>query len=140
MAENKKLRLVIHHCPLMSFLLNPRLSTKIFVPCPKLLRRIIVFFSWNLKSSYHHVDIYPDHQKYLGFSWLFKGTPRYCTFSVLQFGLSTACFCFTNLMRPLVKRWRSVGHVIFVYLDDGFASQPDRLSALAASSIPQKGL
>lgn len=43
-------------------------------------------------------------------------------------------------MRPLVKRWRSMGHVTFVYLDDGFTSQPDRLSALAASTIQNKDL
>jgi ribonuclease HI len=33
-----------------------------------------------------------------------------------------------------------MGHVSFVYLDDGFTSQPDRISALAASSIQQQDL
>ena len=110
----------------MSFLLNPSLSRKFFVPCPKLLWRIIGF-SWDLKSGYHHVGIYPDHQKHVSFSWLFNGTPRHFTFSVLPFGLSTAGFCFAKLMRPLVKQWMSMGQVSFVYLDDGFASQPGRL-------------
>ena len=87
----------------MGFLLNPSLNKKIFVPCSKLLRRIIVFFPWDLKSGYRHVDTYPDHQKYLDFSWLSNGTPRYFTFSVLPFGLSTACFGFNKLMCPLVK-------------------------------------
>ena len=43
-------------------------------------------------------------------------------------------------MRPLVKLWRSLGQVRFVYLDDGFTSQPDRLSALVASSMQQQDL
>ena len=40
------------------------------------------------------------------------------------------------VMRPLVKPWRSMEQVSFVYLDDGFARQPERLSELAASSMP----
>ncbi|KXJ10028.1 Integrase/recombinase xerD-like [Exaiptasia diaphana] len=43
-------------------------------------------------------------------------------------------------MRPLVKRWRSMGHVTFIYLDDGFGSQPDKTSACAASLIQRKEL
>ena len=26
-------------------------------------------FSFDLKSGYHHVDIFPEHWQYLGFSW-----------------------------------------------------------------------
>ena len=98
------------------------------------------FFTWDLKSGYHHVDICYEHQKYLGFAWRSNGVYRYFTFTVLPFGLSTACFCFTKLMRPLVKRWRSMGHNSFIYLDDGFASQPDKCSAAAASVIQRKEL
>ena len=28
-------------------------------------------FSFDLKSGYHHVDIFPEHQKFLAFSWDF---------------------------------------------------------------------
>ena len=60
------------------------------------------------------MDICVGHQTYLGFSWRFNGVPRYFTFAVLPFGLSSACFCFTKLLRPLVKRWRSMSHGSFV--------------------------
>ena len=93
-----------------------------------------------LKSGYHHVDICLDHQKYLGFAWPFSGVVRYFSFTVLPFGLSSACFCFTKLMRPLVRRWRSMGHNSFIYLDDGFGSRPDKCSAVAASLIQRKEL
>ena len=71
----------------------------------------------------------------LGFSWRFNGVLRYFTFAVLPFDLSGARFCFTKFLRPLVKRWRSMGHTSFVYLDDGFGSQLDKCSAAAAAVI-----
>ena len=30
-------------------------------------------FSFDLKSVYHHFDIFPDHQTLLGFSWVLAG-------------------------------------------------------------------
>ena len=44
------------------------------------------------------------------------------------------------VMRPLVKPWRSMEQVSFVYLDDGFARQPEWLSELAASSTQKQDL
>ena len=38
--------------------------------------------------------------------------------SVLPFGLSTACYAFTNLLRPLIKYWRSQGLRALLHLDD----------------------
>ena len=86
------------------------------------------------------MDICVEHQTYLGFSWRFNDVPRYFTFAVLPFGLSSACFYFTKLLRHLVKRWRSMSHSSFVYLDDGFGSQPDQCSAAAAAIIQKRQL
>ena len=47
------------------------------------------------------MDICVEHQTYLGFSWRFYGGPRYFTFAVLPFGLSSACFCFTKFVATL---------------------------------------
>ena len=85
------------------------------------------------------MDICVEHQTF-GFSLFFNGVPRYFTFAVLPYGLSSACFCFTKLLRPLVKRWRSMSHGSFVYLDDGFGSQPDQCSAAAAAFIQEREL
>ena len=30
-------------------------------------------FSFDIKSGYHHVEIFPPHQCFLGFSWYYKG-------------------------------------------------------------------
>jgi len=59
------------------------------------------FFTWYLKSGYHHVDISPDHQKYLGFAWLFNGVLSYFTFVVLpRFSISSA-FLFYHINAPI---------------------------------------
>ena len=48
--------------------------------------------TFDLKSGYHHIEIHPDHLRFLGFAWKFPGeTPvRYFVFTVLPFGLSSA--------------------------------------------------
>ena len=40
-------------------------------------------------------------------------------FSVLPFGLSTACYVFTKVLRPLVKHWRPQGIKTIIHIDDG---------------------
>lgn len=81
-------------------------------------------FSFDIKSGYHHVDIFPDDWQFLGFSWVFNGALKYFLFSVLPFGLSTGPYIFTKIMRPLVKHWRSKAYKIVVYLDDGLSVCP----------------
>ena len=71
-------------------------------------------FSFDLKYGYHHFDIFPDHQIFLGFSWVFSGTVKYFCFTVLPFGLSSAPYIFTKCLRPLVKFWRFNGIKIVV--------------------------
>ena len=45
-------------------------------------------FNFDLKSGYHHVDIYPQRQTFLGFSWFVDGVRKYFVFTVLPFGLA----------------------------------------------------
>ena len=96
------------------------------------------FFAWGLKSGYHHIDICSEHQAFLGFPWSIDGVLKYFTFTVLPFGLSRSCYSLTKLLRLLLKHWCYVGHTSLVYLDDGFGSQPDMRSAVAAAIIQQK--
>eukprot|EP00111_Clytia_hemisphaerica_P006267 TCONS_00018130-protein len=80
-----------------------------------------LMFTFDLKSGYHHVPINEDFHRYLGFSWEFKGITKYFVFVVLPFGLCSACWVFTKLMRQLVKKWRGQGMKSVMYLDDGVA-------------------
>ena len=74
---------------------------------------------FDMKSGYHHLDIFGQHQQYLGFSWKINATTRYFKFTVLPFGLSTACSIFTKFLKPLLRHWRSKGYLAILYLDDG---------------------
>ena len=36
-------------------------------------------FTFDLKSDYHHMEIFPEHRKYLSFVWTFSsGHTRFC--------------------------------------------------------------
>ena len=50
--------------------------------------------SFDLQSGYHHIDIWPEHQTFLGFAWKFSGDTkfRYFVFTVSPFGLASAPF------------------------------------------------
>ena len=76
-------------------------------------------FNFDLKSGYHHLDLFQSHQPYTGFSFLVEGRVRFFFFTVLCFGLTTGPYIFTKLLRPLVRHWRIQGIQIAVFLDDG---------------------
>lgn len=76
-------------------------------------------FKFDIHSAYHHVDIFPEHTQFLGFSWEIGGKRIFYKFLVLPFGIRSAPFLFTKLTRPLIGKWRSEGLHILMYLDDG---------------------
>ena len=86
-------------------------------------------FAFDLKSGYHHIDVAPHHRKYLGFEW----DGKFYTFVALPFGLSSAPYVFTKLMRVLVRLWRSKGLKSVVYLDDGICASQNEVEALSCS-------
>ena len=76
-------------------------------------------FKFDLKNSYHHINIFEPHQTYLGFSCVFNSTTKYFIFTVLPFDLSTTPFVFTKVLRPLVKFWRFDSIKIACFVDGG---------------------
>ena len=52
-----------------------------------------------------------------------NGITKNFVFTVLPFGLSTACSIFTKLLRPLLAKWRGMGIKAILYLDDGIVSE-----------------
>lgn len=93
-------------------------------------------FSFDLKSGYHHFDIFKEHCKYLSFSWEIRKVVKYFSFQVLPFGLSTAPYIFTKCIRPLVRHWRKKGYFIIVFLDDGWCRCDSlRSCKLVSSSV-----
>lgn len=91
-------------------------------------------FKFDITQGYHHIDIHPDFQKYLGFSWFYEGKLHHFVFLVLPFGLTSAPFIFTKVMRCLVKFWRFNSIQIAVYLDDGLGVSDSLLNATRHST------
>ena len=71
-------------------------------------------FTLDLKSGYHHLDIRETDWKYLGFEW--QGL--FYVFTQLPFGLASACWAFTKLMREVMRTWRTKGWRCSGYIDD----------------------
>ena len=128
-SSSGKKRLVVNLRHLNKFLLKQKFKYEDIRIAMLLFEKGDFLFSFDLKSGYHHVDIAPVHQKYLGFSW----AGSHYLFTVLPFGLSTACYIFTKLLRPLVKYWRGQGIRIVVYLDDGIGAVSGESNAIKTS-------
>lgn len=70
----------------------------------------------DLKDAYFLVSIHKDFKKYLRFQ--FGDNNEIYEFNVLPFGLNTAPFVFTKIMKPVVGLLRSCGYISTIYLDD----------------------
>ena len=136
--SSNKLRLVLNLRYLNQFLYMQHFKYEDLRIAALLFEKDEYLFKFDLKSGYHHVDIYPEHQKYLGFQWNKEGGEGgFYMFAVLPFGLSTACYIFTKLMRPLVRFWRGRGLKAIVYLDDGIIAVKGKSRALSKSTQVQ---
>ncbi len=133
-AEGKKKRLVLDLRHVNKFLYQPKFRYEDLNSLAHVFEQDYWFFNWDLKSRYHHVNIYKLFHNFFGFSWAINGRPRYFVFRVLPFGLSSACFCFTKLLRPFSTRWGSLGDRCFIFIDDGISGHQTRQLADFASA------
>jgi len=58
----------------------------------------------------------------------------------LPFGLSSACYLFTKLLRPLIRLWRGRGLKAIVYLDDSAVAVKGKDKAAHESAIVREDL
>lgn len=93
-------------------------------------------FKFDLSKGYYHLDIFPEHQTFLGFS--FNG--KYYCYTVVPFGLCSAPFIFTKVLREMVKYWRSYGIKIVMFLDDGWGTNDNLRSTLEDSEFVKSSL
>ena len=57
---------------------------------------------------------------------------------MLPFGLSSACYTFTKLLRPLIRYWRAQGLRAVLYLDDGIvAAKGEEAARIASNQVRQ---
>ena len=81
-----------------------------------------------------------SNQKFIGFSWVFKGNIKFFVFTVLPFGLTSTPFIFTKVVRPLVKYWRFSSVKITCFLDGGIGIEYNYEEAKRKSEFVQETL
>ena len=128
-----KLRLILDLSHLNKFVVKKSVKYEDLRTVRQLFSPGMFVFSFDLKSAYHHIDICEEHMKFLSFKWpSVDGVMKFYEFKVLPFGLTSAPYVFTKVMRQLVKFWRGRGHLTLMYLDDGIGGN---LSCESAKNI-----
>ena len=89
-SQGKK-RLVLNLCYINQFLLKEIFKYEDLRAAMLMFKKVDYMFTFNLKSGYHHIDIYERHQQYLGFKRRMGTRVQYYVFAILPFGLATAC-------------------------------------------------
>ena len=110
-AGGKKLRLVLDLPHVNKHIKHNKFRYEKLTKLSEILNKGDYFTTFDLTSGYHHIEIHPEQSKLLGFKWTFEdGSTRYFQFCVLPFGLVSACYVFTNVLRLFTKRWRGRGY------------------------------
>ena len=106
-TESKKLRLVLDLRHVNKHIKHKKFCYEYLSTLFKMLNKGDYFTTFVLTSGYHHIEIHPEHCKFLPFEWTFEdGFTRYFQFCVLPFGLASTCYVLTEVLRLFSKRWR----------------------------------
>ena len=125
-AKGKKLRLVLDLRHVNAFLRKFKFRYENLKTLENIFEKGFFFATFDLKRGYHHIKIHENDVGYLGFAWDFEGHTKYFVFLVMPFGLSSASYVFTKMLRPLVKKWRGQGIRCVIYVDDGIHGAPGK--------------
>jgi len=74
--------------------------------------------SLDIKDMFPHVPLHPHTSNDFGIGPLPPPLPHYVVYRGMPFGLAHAPFWATQMLRPLVRRWRAAGIHLVVYMDD----------------------
>ena len=101
MHEGKKGLLDLHY--VNQFILMTKFKYEGINVVPQLFAKGDYFFTFDLKSGYHHVDIHEECWPYLHFYGALVPAENGSHLGCSLFGPASACYVFTNLLCPLVK-------------------------------------
>ena len=96
-----KLRLVLNFRYANQFLHVTKFKYEDLCLASLMFKRNEYMLKFDLKSGYHHIDICCEHPRYVGFRWDTKSSPQFYVFTVLPFGLSTACYVFYQIIEAI---------------------------------------
>lgn len=102
--KNNKLRLVLNLWRLNEHVAAPKFRYESMKELQQIVQPGDYMFTIDLKNGFHHVPVHPDSRPFLAFRW--KG--NFYRYKVLPFGLSASPYCFTKVLRPVVRYIRAV--------------------------------
>ena len=136
-AQNAtKLRLVLDLSQLNKYVAESKFKLDDYKVLLPYLQNSSHATKFDLKSGYFHIEIDQAFHKYLGFSC----EASFYQYKVLPFGLKTAPYIFTKLLRPLVAYLRKNDINFVLYLNDGIAVSPSFDKSQRDSIFIQKTL
>lgn len=107
-------RPIINLKPLNEFIVYRHFKMENLVALSHLIKQGDWMAKFDLKDAYLTVPIHQEHRHFLQFKW--RGTVY--QFNSLPFGLKSAPWAFTNLLKPVVACLRERGIRLVIYLDD----------------------
>lgn len=111
---NKTHRFILNLTDLNKFIETPHFKLEDYKTASRLIHRNCFMSTLDLKDAYYLVSVHKSHRKYLRF--LFNGSLY--EFICIPFGLSSAPYTFTKLMKPIIFLLRRSGLQSVLYLDD----------------------
>ena len=144
-AKGRKLRMILDCRHINSFVRYCPVKYESWDMLEQVLEADDYFINFDLTAGYHHISILPAHRQFLGFAYECESKVlKFYNFTVLAFGLCSACYVFTKINRPFMKLWRSMGIRSFVYIDDFIGifrslTEADVLAPLMRSHMAQSG-
>jgi hypothetical protein len=119
--KNGKLRPVINLRQLNEFVEYHHFKEENLKFVLDLVKKFDYLTSVDLCDAYFSIQIHPEFQKYLCFSW----KNQYYVFRVLPFGLASAPRIFTKLQKPVCTWLRHQGIRCCYYIDDSLCMNQD---------------
>lgn len=112
--SNGDKRFILNLKKLNKHILTQHFKMEDFRTASRLMSPNCYMLNLDLKEAYFLVPIHDDHKKYLRF----KFKDNLFEFTALPFGLCTAPYLFTKLLKPVAALLRSQGLLSAIYLDD----------------------
>lgn len=128
---NGKKRLILNLKKLNKFIRTSHFKLEDMRTALKLVTHQCNMATMDLKDAYFLIKMHPDSRKFLRFSF----DNQLYEFNVLPFGLNTAPYVFTKIMKPVSKFLRSAGLLSTVYLDDWLLFGQNREQCLTNITI-----
>lgn len=111
---NGKTRLILNLKNLNKFIQTEHFKLEDLRTTIKLISKDCLLSTIDLKDAYFLIKVKECSRKFLRFLW----NGKLYEFNVLPFGLNTAPYVYTKIMKPVVKLLRSCGFMSTIYLDD----------------------